>query len=141
MGRVKQILGTSAIGTMFNLHSEAEKAIQVMADAPSKWPLKSNDQDLKAMGFHEAEIGFFFMLIRTHKPGIPAFKVLDGEERAATELLRKLNVRQFKDDLWLASTGCSWDIAKQRYREADVLECRAVVFTTPRQLMLLSETP
>ena len=141
MGRVKQILGTAQVGNLFNVNVEAQKAIEILEQAPSKWPLKSNDQDLKAMGFKDADMGFFMLFIKTHKPGIPAFKVLDGEERAATELLRKLNVRQFKDDLWLATTGCTWDIAKQRYKEADVLECRAVVFSTPSQLMILSETP
>lgn len=141
MGRVKQILGTAQVGNIFNVNAEAQKAYDVLEQTPSKWPLKSNEQDLKAMGFRDTDIGFFMLFIKSHKPGVPAFKVLDGEERAATELLRKLNVRQFKGDLWVATTGCSWDIAKQRYREADVLECRAVVYSTPTQLMILSETP
>lgn len=141
MGRVKQILGTAQVGNVFNVNAEAQKAFEVIEQTPSKWPLKSNDQDLKAMGFRDTDIGFFMLFIKSHKPGIPAFKVFDGEERAATELLRKLNLRQFNNELWLATTGCSWDIAKQRYREADVLECRAVVYSTPTQLMILSETP
>ena len=141
MGRMKQMLGAAPVGAMFNLYQEVDKALQVMKDSPTKWPTRSDEQDLKAMGYEETDMGFFFMLVRSHKPGRPAFKVYEGEERAATELLRKLNLKQHNADLWIASTGCTWDIAKQRYREAEVIECRAIVFSTPRQLMILSETP
>ena len=141
MSRMKEIVGKVKVGEHLNLMSEADKAMKVLTDTPSKYPTRSDAEDLKAMGYTENEMGFWFMIVQSHKDGTPAFKVMAGEERAANELLRKLLVQPFKGDLWICSTGCTWDVAKTRYFESFVFDSKAVVFSSPSQLMILSETP
>ena len=142
MGKFKDMAAKSGFaGIVFDVRTEALKILKVLQEQPITHSMRSNQDDLHAMGYEEAEIGFFLIIIKTHNPGRPAFKVWEGEERAATELLKKLNVQQLNDDYWIATTGCSWSVAKQRYLETDCLGYTAVSFTTPNQLMILAERP
>lgn len=142
MGRIKDLAGKPQSGVlMFNVIDEANKALKVIEAAPSKHPMRCDQQDLKALSFTDNDIGFFIVLLETAVKGRPAFKVYEGEDRAATELLRKLNLQPLNDKLWIATTGCSWPVAKQRYEETACLGYRAVVFTTPEQLYVLAENP
>ncbi len=139
MGRFKDMADKQAV--LFNAKTEALKALQIISEAPSKHATRSDATDLHAMGYQDNEVGFFIVILQTHVVGRPAFKVYEGEERLAIELLKKLNVQELDDHHWIATTGCSWSIAKQRFVETACIGYKAVVFSTPNQLFVLAENP
>lgn len=124
---------------MFNVINEARKALQVITEIPSRYPMRAIAEDLKAMGFEDYDVGFFILLLKSADPHRPVFGVIDQEK--ALELINKLKLQYLSDDYWIATSGCTWDIAKERYKATQDINYRAVVFSTPEQLMVLAENP
>lgn len=140
MGRMKEQQGA----VIFNVVNEAHKVLRLYRNDPPLITLRHNEEDLMMLPWEDYQIGFFVVLIRgqmskTHDNF--TYCAAQGHERDANQLMGSLNVQQLEPGILMASSGCSWDVAKKRFQQTLALKYLAVAFSTPWRLEILGESP
>jgi hypothetical protein len=128
----------------FNVHNEAHKLLHLLRKDPPKLTMRHDDEDLQMLPFADYQIGFFVMLLRGQRSSVDdnfTYIAVEGREAQANELMGKLNVQQLEPGILMATSGCSWDVAKRKFAQSQNVQSLAVAFTTPFRLQILSESP